>query len=65
MLDDGVARRCARAFEVPLIGTLAIVVRAKKAGLVNSVAGLVTELRNAGFYIGDVLLSAVLERLDM
>jgi predicted nucleic acid-binding protein len=38
VLDDGVARRCARSFSIKITGTLAIVLLAKRAGLIASAA---------------------------
>jgi len=44
VLDDRAARRCAAAHEVRVIGTLGVVLRAKKAGQVGSARPLVREL---------------------
>lgn len=50
--DDGEARACAQSLGIPLIGTLGIVLRARKQGLIpacapscraNSLGGLTTE----------------------
>ncbi|HYW83217.1 MAG TPA: DUF3368 domain-containing protein, partial [Spirochaetia bacterium] len=36
VLDDASARACARAFDIPLIGTLGVVLRARQRGVIPS-----------------------------
>jgi predicted nucleic acid-binding protein len=61
VLDDAAARKCAHSFSVPLLGTLAIIVRAKQQGLIPSATDVVKALRSAGFWIDDRLVGAVLK----
>jgi predicted nucleic acid-binding protein len=61
ILDDAAARKCAQSFSVPLLGTLAIVVRAKQRGLISSAAEAIKALRSAGFRISDQVISAILK----
>jgi predicted nucleic acid-binding protein len=51
ILDDDTARRCARALQVPVMGTLGIIIRAKVQGLIPSASALVRELQRAGLYL--------------
>lgn len=60
VLDDGAARKCARSFRVPTLGTLGISVRAKQRGLIPSAADVIKALRSAGLRVDDRLVQAVL-----
>lgn len=62
VLDDAAARRCARALEVPLIGTLGAVLRAKRQGLIDSAAQVLMALRAAGLRFDDKVASVSLKR---
>jgi predicted nucleic acid-binding protein len=62
ILDDGVARKCARSFSVQIKGTLAIVILAKRRGLIGSAADLLRALRASGFRLDDRVVSKALER---
>jgi len=50
-LDEAAARKCARSFSIPVVGTLAIIVRARQPGLIPSAAEVIRALRQAGFRI--------------
>lgn len=63
ILDDGAARRCARAFSIPVKGTLGIVLLAKKRGLIGSAAAVLQSLRRHGFRLDDALIAAALKEL--
>jgi len=60
VLDDRAARRCAAAHNVPVIGTLGIVLRSKQKGLIGNVRPLVSELVAAGMFLDDEFLDRVL-----
>jgi predicted nucleic acid-binding protein len=62
VLDDAAARRCARTLGVPLVGTLAIVLRAKQAGLVSSASEVASALVQAGLRLDDETLRKALEK---
>jgi predicted nucleic acid-binding protein len=61
ILDDGAARRCAGALNVPVRGTLGVVLEAKRAGLVAAVAPLVKALQDTGLFLSDSLIQRALE----
>jgi uncharacterized protein len=63
LLDDAQARRVAERLNVPRIGTIGILRRAKKAGLVIAVKPYIEELRAQGIYIRQSLIDAVLQDL--
>jgi len=60
LLDDARARRVAERFGIRRIGTLGILRRAKKAGLIDKVRPLVEQLRDNGIYMRQSLVDAVL-----
>jgi len=60
VLDDRAARRCAAAHDVRVIGTLGVVLRAKKRGQVKNARPLVKKLVAAGMFVGDEFVEGVL-----
>ena len=60
LLDDAQARRVAERFGVNRIGTLGILRRAKKAGLINAIKPYTEQLQKSGIYIRQSLIEAVL-----
>ena len=63
IVDDATARTCARSLGVPVIGTLGVVLRAKRQGLVTSASKIIRELRYAGLYLDDQFVRAVLKQV--
>jgi predicted nucleic acid-binding protein len=49
VLDDRAARRCAGAHSVPVIGSVGIVLRRKRLGLIKKAGPVLRELIDAGF----------------
>ncbi|MEL6779658.1 MAG: DUF3368 domain-containing protein [Cyanobacteria bacterium J06597_16] len=60
LLDDAQARRVAERLGIRKIGTLGILRRAKKGGLIDEVKGYIQQLRRQGIYIRPSLVDAVL-----
>ena len=60
LLDDSQARRVAERFNVPRIGTVGILRRAKKAGLLTAIKPYILYLQANNIYISDKLAEAVL-----
>lgn len=60
VLDDRMARRCAIAQDVPVIGSIGIALRAQRLGLIISARQLVYKLKSAGMYADDDLLERCL-----
>jgi len=60
LLDDAQARRLAQRLDLPRIGTLGIMRKAKHAGLIDQVAPLIERLRQHGIYVGAKLVDAIL-----
>lgn len=63
VLDDAAARSCARTLDVPFLGTLAVVLRSKHAGLIESAATAMKALRQAGLRLDDRTLSTALKQI--
>lgn len=63
VLDDGAARRCARALDIPFLGTLAIILRARRAGPIPAAAPLLKALRNAGIRLDNRVIQKALSEL--
>ena len=64
LLDDAQARRVAERFGVNRIGTLGILRRAKKAGLITAIKPYTVQLQNSGIYMRQNLIDAVLRDVD-
>ncbi len=60
ILDDWAARRCAKSFSLPILGTLAIVVKAKEERIISSAASVLRQLKSSGFRIKDELAREIL-----
>lgn len=60
LLDDAQARRVAERFGVVRIGTLGILRRAKKNGLLSAIRPLINQLQASGIYMRQSLIDAVL-----
>jgi predicted nucleic acid-binding protein len=60
LLDDAQARRVAERFGVERIGTLGILRRAKKAGLIEALKPLIDLLQASGIYPRQTLVDTVL-----
>ncbi len=60
LLDDSQARRVAERFNIPRIGTLGILRRAKKQGLLIAIRPYIECLKDNNIYMADNLVEAVL-----
>ncbi len=56
VIDDRNGRRCARSLEIPLIGTLGLVLRAKKEGFIPEARPVVERLRESGMFLSDQVI---------
>src|SRR5262249_39999471 len=60
VLDDAAGRKCARTLGIPVIGTLGVVLRAKRQGRIASAARVMQDLHAAGLYLDDTTITDVL-----
>ena len=62
ILDDLAARRCARALNLPLLGTLGLILVAKELGMISAVRPVLDTLRQTGMYVSSELVRHVLDQ---
>ncbi len=60
VLDDAMARKCARSFDLQTKGTLAVVILAKQRGLVTSAAAVLRQLLKAEFRLDEKVIREAL-----
>jgi len=60
VLDDRAGRRCAEVLGIPMIGTLGLVLRAKRMGQISVARPLVERLREVGMYLADRVVEPAL-----
>jgi len=60
VLDDLQARRCARGLGILMTGTLGLILRAKRVGLVSAARPLVEDLLRKGLYLSRGLVETAL-----
>jgi predicted nucleic acid-binding protein len=63
VLDDLEARKCAKAFELNVIGTLGLVARAKHLGVIDRVRPVMEQLACSGMHVSPALLNSILAEL--
>jgi len=63
VLDDAKGRMCARTLGVPLIGTLGLVLQAKKKGKIGSAAVVMKDLSAAGLYFNERTARLILKNV--
>ena len=61
LIDDRIGRRQASALGLTVIGTLGVLLNAKRRGDVKTVAPLLEQLNAVGYYIGPALAERALE----
>ena len=60
VLDDQNARKEAKRRNIPIVGTLGILMKAKQIGIVSEVKPLIDLIRSKGFYISDIVYETVI-----
>jgi len=61
ILDDQRARRVANSLQLPITGTVGIILRAKQVGLIALVRPVLDAMRTAGFWLSDSLYRQALQ----
>lgn len=64
IVDDNAAKKTAKYFGFPVTGTLGVLLKAKKQGLIDNVRSYIDKLMDNGLYIGPVVRNYVLEQAD-
>lgn len=63
IVDDLAARRCAAALRIPVVGTIGLVVLARRRGVVSTARPLLLALVDAGLRVSPNLIRDVLDEL--
>jgi predicted nucleic acid-binding protein len=58
LIDERLGRRAAQDLGIPVIGTLAVLVEARRLGIIEQVRPFVNELRTVGYWIDNELMEA-------
>jgi hypothetical protein len=59
LIDDSKARKIAERFGLTISGSIGVLLKAEKMGLIESAYNKVVELKNKGFYVSEELLSTI------
>lgn len=60
LLDDRSGRNCAKALNIRCLGTLSVILLAKRRGLIDAVAPAIAQISAAGCWLGDDVIQTVL-----
>ena len=60
VLDDKAARRSAAALTIPVVGTLGLLVAAKRAGLLESLESAIDQVRGSGLFVDAATVAKVI-----
>lgn len=63
IIDDLQGRRCAESLGIPLRGTVGLVLRARRAGLIPLARDALERLRQSGMYLSDRICAEVLREV--
>jgi predicted nucleic acid-binding protein len=63
VLDDSQARKCAKVLEVPLIGTLGLILKARRENLIPSAKFAIEHLLSVGLYADPETIAALLKSI--
>ncbi len=64
IIDDNAAKKTAKYLGLTVTGTMGVLLKAKKAGVIEKVAPVIAEMEQGGFYISRELERMVLEQAD-
>ena len=62
VIDDRAGRRCAEAHGITLLGTVGLVILAKRLGRIAEARPIIEDLRRAGLYVTNVVIADALKR---
>ena len=62
ILDDNAAKKTAKYLGLSVTGTLGVLVKAKRQGIIKEVRPLLAEMRQNGFYVSNAVEQMVLEQ---
>lgn len=56
IIDDAAARRVARTLDIPLVGTIGLILFAKQQNVISSVSDAITAIQDAGLWLSNDLI---------
>lgn len=59
ILDDRLGRKCAKTFGIKVMGTIGIIILAKKKGIIPEAKSIIKRLIDAGIYLSDAWISEI------
>ncbi len=62
ILDDNAAKKTAKYLGLTVSGTLGVLLRAKREGLIQEVKPLLSEMKRKGFYVSNMVERLVLDQ---
>ena len=62
ILDDNAAKKTAKYLGLSVTGTLGVLVKAKRQGIIKEVCPLLSKMRQNGFYVSNAVEQMVLEQ---
>ena len=63
VLDDLQAHKCAALFDIPLIGSIGLIILAKRKGLIDLAKPKIERLKAAGLHIDNTMLDRIYTRI--
>ncbi len=64
IIDDNAAKKTAKYLGLTVTGTIGVLLKAKKTGVIEKIAPVIAEMKQRGFYISRELERMVLEQAD-
>ncbi len=64
IIDDKAGRNCAETLGLPLLGTLGLVMIAKKRGLIPAARPLIALLKNRGMFLSESIIDQTMALID-
>ena len=62
VIDDRAGRRCAEAHGIALLGTVGVVILAKRLGRISEARPIIEDLRRVGLYVKDSVIASALKQ---
>ncbi|RUR85749.1 DUF3368 domain-containing protein [Chlorogloeopsis fritschii PCC 9212] len=64
IIDDAAARRVAKTLNIPFMGTLGMLVLAKKQGLISEISQPIQAIQDAGLWLSDDLIQFLRQKAE-
>jgi len=64
IIDERKGRKIARTFNLEIIGTLGLLIKAKEKGVISNLKDIVIDLKKSGFRVSNSILNEILKDKD-